>query len=74
MSVPVSPMKRLVLLVVCFFLGYLGIHRLVVGKIGTGILYFLTGGLLGIGWIVDMIMLLVGSFKDKEGRYVLDWL
>lgn len=74
MSVPVSPQKRLILLIVCFFFGYLGIHRLVVGKIGTGLLYLCTGGLFAIGWIVDLILLLVGSFKDKEDRYVLAWL
>ncbi|MCB9852494.1 MAG: TM2 domain-containing protein [Phycisphaerales bacterium] len=71
---PVSPQKRLILAIVCFFFGYLGIHRLVVGKIGTGLLYLCTGGLFAIGWLVDLIMLLVGSFKDKEGRYVLEWL
>jgi TM2 domain-containing membrane protein YozV len=35
------------------FLGLFGIHRFYMGKIGTGILYLLTGGLLGIGWIYD---------------------
>lgn len=35
------------------FLGYLGIHRFYMGKILTGILYLLTGGLLGVGWIYD---------------------
>lgn len=74
MNVPVSPQKRLILLIVCFFFGTLGIHRLVVGKIGTGLLYLCTIGLLGIGWLVDMILLAVGSFRDKEGRYVIEWL
>ncbi len=35
------------------FLGYLGIHRLYLGKYFTGLLYLLTGGLLGIGWVYD---------------------
>ena len=74
MNAPVSPQKRMILVIVCFFFGYLGIHRLVVGKIGTGLLYLVTGGLFAIGWIVDLILLLVGSFKDKEERYVLEWL
>ena len=74
MNIPVSPHKRLILLVVCFFFGYLGIHRLVVNKIGTGLLYLCTVGFFGIGWLVDMILLLVGSFRDKEGRYVIEWL
>lgn len=68
-----SPYKRLVLSLVCIFLGELGIHRLVVGKIGTGILWLLTFGLLGIGWLVDTILLLTGNFRDKEGRFIVDW-
>lgn len=54
----------------CLFLGWLGIHRFYVGKIGTGILYIFTGGLFMIGWIVDLIMILVGSFTDKGGHFL----
>jgi TM2 domain-containing membrane protein YozV len=35
------------------FLGLLGIHRMYMGKWITGIIYFLTGGILGIGYIYD---------------------
>lgn len=35
------------------FLGIFGVHRFYLGKWGTGILYLLTGGLLGIGYIYD---------------------
>ena len=36
------------------FLGLLGIHRMYMGKWITGILYFLTGGLLGLGYLYDL--------------------
>lgn len=51
---------------VCF--GFAGIHRFYVGKIGTGILWMLTGGFFGIGWAVDSLKCLFGYFKDCEGK------
>ena len=37
-----------------FFVGFLGIHKFYLGKNGIGILYLLTGGILGIGLIYDL--------------------
>lgn len=61
---------RWVLAVVAFFFGMLGIHRFAVGKIGTGILYLFTGGLFGIGALVDFVMLLCGTLTDVNGRKI----
>lgn len=42
----------------CLFLGYFGAHKFYEGKIGMAILYLFTGGLFGIGWLIDCIALL----------------
>lgn len=68
-----SEKSRLVALLLCIFLGGLGIHRFYVGKVGTGIIWILTLGVFGIGTLVDFIMILCGSFKDKYGKVVENW-
>lgn len=61
----ISKKNKMVALLLCIFLGYFGVHRFYVGKIGTGILYLFTCGLFGIGWFVDIILIATGSFKDQ---------
>jgi len=46
-----------------FFLGIFSAHRFYLGKMGSGILYLLTGQLFGVGWIIDMFIL--GGMVDK---------
>lgn len=46
-------------LLLCLFLGIFGVHKFYEEKIGIGILYLFTGGLFCIGWIVDIISLLM---------------
>ncbi len=62
-----STINRWLLAVICLFLGVLGVHRFMVGKIGTGIVYLLTAGVFGIGVLVDLILILSGLFRDKNG-------
>jgi TM2 domain-containing membrane protein YozV len=57
-------------LILCLLLGGLGVHRFYVGKIGTGIIWLLTFGFLGIGVLVDLIIIAVQNFKDKEGKVI----
>ncbi len=68
-----SEKSRTASLLLCFFLGVIGVHRFYVGKVGTGILWLLTLGLFGIGALIDFIMIIVGKFKDKEGKYIQNW-
>lgn len=70
-AAPVRSQKsKGVALVLCVLLGYMGIHRFYVGKIGTGILWLLTLGCFGIGWIVDIVMLCCNKFADKSGAII----
>jgi hypothetical protein len=70
---PASPKSRLAAAILAWFLGFLGIHRFYVGKVGTGILMIVTLGGLGIWVLVDFIMILIGSFKDKQDRVLSNW-
>ena len=60
----------LVALLLCLFVGFLGIHRFYVGKAGTGFLQIITFGGLGIWVLIDLIMLVMGKFTDKEGSFI----
>jgi TM2 domain-containing membrane protein YozV len=53
-------------LLVTIFLGIFGINRFSVGKVWTGILWLLTAGLFGIGWVVDIVQGAVLQ-KDVDG-------
>ena len=59
--------KKSVALLLCIFLGEFGAHHFYVGRIGMGFLYFFTAGLFGIGWIIDIIKIINGSFRDNVG-------
>ena len=63
-----SNKSKWVAAVLCFFLGIFGVHRFYVVKTGTGIIQLFTGGGLGVWWIIDLIMILVGTFTDKNGN------
>ena len=68
-----SSRSRLVALLLCVFLGYLGVHRFYVGKIATGVIWLLTGGLFGIGYIIDIILIAMGNFTDIDGNRLVFW-
>lgn len=65
-----SEKNWLATLLLCLFLGALGVHRFYVGKIGTGILQLITLGGCGIWTIIDFVMIIVGKFTDKDGNAI----
>jgi hypothetical protein len=56
--------SKLTALLLCLFLGTAGVHRFYVGKIGTGVVWLLTAGCFGIGWIIDIVNILSDNFTD----------
>ena len=73
MMVP-DPKKKetaLLLALIPFFFGFCGIHRFYLRDGGMGVLWFLTGGLCGIGQIIDIVQLLSMSQADFDRKYNL---
>lgn len=68
-----SEKKILPAFLLCFFLGFLGIHRFYVGKVGTGVVQLLTFGVFGIWTLIDFVLIIVGSFTDSEGNKITEW-
>ena len=68
MAVGTSDKSNTVAALLCFFIGFLGVHRFYVGKIGTGVLMLVTLGGLGIWNLIDLIIIIMQKFTDSEGN------
>ena len=55
-------------ILLCFFLGSLGIHRFYLGYTLIGVIQLLTFGGVLIWAIIDFIRLIIDSLKDSEGK------
>lgn len=68
-----SDKRILPVALLCFFLGIFGVHRFYTGKVGTGLLQLVTLGGLGIWMLIDLIMIIVGDFRDSDGEKITEW-
>lgn len=66
---PQGSKSQLVALLLCFFIGVLGIHRFYLGYTGAGVIQLLTAGLCGIWTFIDFIRICVGDLQPKNGSY-----
>lgn len=48
-------------------LGFTGAHRFYTGKAGTGAVWLLTGGLLGVGALVDVAAIAASRWRAADG-------
>ena len=67
-QLPEGRFDWLTTLLLCFFLGVLGVHSFYTKKTSIGIAQLLTLGGCGIWTTIDLIMIIVGSFKDGDGN------
>jgi hypothetical protein len=41
--------------------------------VGTGIIWILTGGICGVGTIIDLIVIITDNFADSDGKKIQGW-
>lgn len=58
---------------ISFMWGTFGVDRMYLGKWGTGILKLITFGGFGLWVLVDLVMIMAGTMRDKQGREMLQF-
>ena len=59
-------LSPIVYLLIVLVFGVFGVHKFIDGSVGIGVLYLLTGGLCGIGWLIDIIKAILLLVKSKQ--------
>lgn len=67
----VSDLDSDMLYYLCLFGGSFGLHRFWLRKYFTGLIYLLTLGFFGAGWIGDLLSIYLGNQLDKKKRILL---
>lgn len=67
-AVPANNTHSVLVGYLCWIFGFFGAHRFYFGKRKTGLLWFFTLGLLGIGWIIDLF-LIPSMDRQADKRY-----
>lgn len=66
----ISEKPKIVVLLLCIFLGVFGVHRFYVGKTGTAVVFLFTGGVFLVGWVTDIFNICIGNFSDQIGHFI----
>ena len=61
--------SQLTALLICGFIGVLGIHRFYLGYTWQGIVQLLTAGVCGIWTTIDFVRIITGSLQPKDSEY-----
>ena len=67
MSETKQPQQKVTMILICFFLGGLGIHRLMMGYSNWWLMLITFGG-CGIWSLIDLIKIATGSMKMADGQ------
>lgn len=59
-------MNKKTRLLIVIFLGIFGVHKFIDKDYKMGLIYLFTGGLCGIGWIVDIIKEIIGKNTNSK--------
>jgi restriction system protein len=65
-----SRKSQIIALILCLLFGMFGVHYFYVGRVGMGLIYLFTIGFFGIGWLIDIVRIAAGIFRDRDGYYL----